>query len=835
MKRNNTNELAANFGMNMIIRFKYLWIILITLLAVGGYFGAQRIVMDSSNESFVAEGDDTVTQNNRFKEIFGNEEFVFILVEADDVFQHDVLAYIHALSDDLKANLPFVKEITSLADVELIEGRDETLYVEDLIGDTIPADLAELQAIKQKALAQKLYQNRILTPDARHTGLFISFERLPEYVYLPVKPGFSPLDEARWSADKVILQDRIFTEAQAQQRPELKLSRVADPRKLIPPALNVILARHPTTLCTVKATGMPVLDYTVDQLVFSEGTKFGLLALIASILLLLLIFRSATGVIVPVLILALTLVMVYGLMGWAKLPVSLISVLIPPLLFVISVSYSIHVINHVQHGFRDTGSRLKAIRYAYRHATWPCLFTALTTIMGFVSFVFIPMQPIRDVGIACAIGVAITFALVMVLIPISFSFGRDRQPNRPTRRAESSANLEHTGIIPKFGEFSVAHPWLVGITFLLALAPFIGYSFKFRIDSDFFDMLGDRVQFVQDSRYITSRLGGIYSYEVFIELPEAGMAKDPEVLRVLDTVTETVNAWDSTQQSMSLNDLIRQINMTMNNNDPAYDAIPDDPELIAQYLLLYEMSGGDSLDDWVDYEYQYLRLSVQASETSAAMQQKLADLTHMAAARLPAGTSVRVVGDIPMLLRMISLLSSGQVQSMLTAFLMIAPTMMLVIRSFKVGLIAMIPNVLPMLFVTGAMGILDYPLDMVTVMVIPTLLGIAVDDTIHYAVHFKQAFLKTGSYRAANRDTLHTVGNPMVFASMILILGFGTMSLALFKSMVNTGILSVIGILTAMLTELCLSPILFVYLKPFGKEAAAREPEDAVYAQEAVA
>ena len=105
--------------------------------------------MDSSNESFLPEGDETIIQNDRFKEIFGNEEFVFILVEADDVFDHDVLAYIRELSEDLEEHLPFVKEVTSLTNIEYTEAYDDTLYVEDLIGDEIPEDQESLQELKR--------------------------------------------------------------------------------------------------------------------------------------------------------------------------------------------------------------------------------------------------------------------------------------------------------------------------------------------------------------------------------------------------------------------------------------------------------------------------------------------------------------------------------------------------------------------------------------------------------------------------------------------------------------------------------------------------------------
>ena len=816
----NINEWAASFGSHVIIRYKYLFFLLITLCVVGGFLGMQKVIMDSSNESFLPEDDETILQNDRFKEIFGNEDFVFVFIEADHIFEHDVLTYIRELSEDLEDNLPFLKDITSLTDIEYTDAYDDTLYIEDLIGEDIPADKASLQEIERKALLKKAYVDRIITKDTKKTGIAISFEVIPDYVYLPVTKHFSPLDERNWPAENVIMHGDIFTEDQIKRHSGRPLIKVPDPRKLIAPALEVILERHKTEKYTVLTTGIPVMDYEGDWITSSEASKFGLIALIASAFVLFLIFRSVMGVLVPSLVLASTIILVYGMMGWMQMPVSMTSIIIPPLLLVISVSYSIHVINHFKHAFQQTGSRSQSIHYAYEHSAWPCFVTAITTALGFASFVVVPMKPIRYIGLSCAFGVMVAYLLVMILVPAFFSFGKDKA----SLQGEISERIPKHSLMVKWADFVINNAKKTGVISVLLTLILIGFSFNARIESDMIEIMGDNVESVRNSRYITERLGGLYSYEVMIELPEAGMAKNPDVLKTLETITNHVNSWEITKVSSSLNDIVKDLNMTMHNNDDAYYKIPDDQDLVAQYLLLYEMSGGENAEDWVDYDYKFLRLSVQVDEASMNFSSKFDEILRYEK-DFPEGTKMTIPGDIPILIKMFILLSYGQVKSVLVALIVITLVIILILKSIRVGLISMIPNLFPIITITGIMGMLDFPLDIITIMNIPMIIGIAVDDTVHYIIHFKQEFEKCHSYRVANRETFGKVGKAIIFTSVILTIGFSIFGLSVVKSMIHLAVLSSAGILSALAADLFITPMLFVYLKPFGQEKQERVQE----------
>jgi len=310
---------------------------------------------------------------------------------------------------------------------------------------------------------------------------------------------------------------------------------------------------------------------------------------------------------------------------------------------------------------------------------------------------------------------------------------------------------------------------------------------------------------------------GFTPNEVLIELPEDGMAKEPEVLMAVDAIDKKVNSWVSTTMTTSLNDMLKEINWVMHNKDDKYYSIPSSRELIAQYLLLYEMSGGEGAEDWVDYDYKTLHISVQVDRHSSTLEKKLNELRFFAENRLPEGTKTTIVGDIPILLKMINMLTDGQMKSVAVAFLVITLMMILILKSLRVGLLSMIPNIFPVVITMGTMGIMDIPLDFSTILIAPMIIGIAVDDTVHYFVHFKQEFLECGSYTNANRETFQKVGYAILFTSVVLVAGFSIFGFANIKSMFHMGLISGIGIFSALVADLFITPVLFVYLKPFGK------------------
>ena len=807
------NQMCADFGVKILIRYKYLVLFLVLAFVIFCFLGMSQLVMDNRAESFFTEDDEIILRNNRFKEIFGNEDFIFLLVQNDEVFSRDVLSFIRNLSRDFSENLPFLKDITSLTDMEYINVIDGDLYVEDLIEEEIPVERNTLEKIKQKILAKDIYLNRIITRDAKNTGIFLEFEKYPDVVYVPKKQNTS-------DTNIPYLQKDIFFEDEIKDFNQHK--KIIDPRKLVAPAYEYVLKQYDSEKYNLASSGSPISNYHISKAIQKDVGKTILITLIIAIILLIVIFRSFPAVLTPVLVIFASIIITFGSIGWLGMPMSNFASVLACLILVLTVSYSIHIINHFLTHFRKTGKRLDSIRYAFEHATWPCLITAATTAVGFLSFLVVPLVPIRILGISCTIGVAATYLLVMLVIPAVYSFGRDREISEKNIWKNIKQN---PGFMTKWADFalnSFKYTGMVSVLVICFLSFFIG---SIDVDTDFIRMFGDRNQFVKEAKQVTNYLGALYSYEILIELPEPGMAKEPEVLQSLEELTKMIDSHQTTELTMSINDLVKDISMTLNNNDRYYYRIPEKREQIAQYLLLYEMSGGELLNNWIDYEDKNLRLSVQANQASFILHPHFAEIKQFGQKNFPRGTIISINGTTPMFLKSSSLLIRGQINSIMIAFIGITIMMMLILRSIPVGLLSMIPNILPVAFVMGIMGLFKFTLNMQTIVVAPLLIGIAVDDTVHYFLHFRTEFIKTGSYKMANRETFRKIGWALVFTSIILILGFSAFTFSSITSIIHIAVLLTSGILIALLADLLITPALFVLFKPFGREAGNRKNE----------
>jgi len=806
----NKKSRIESLGM-YVIRHRYLVLVIVSIFVLIGFFGLERLEMDSSNESIFSSGDLLLEKNKEFKEIFGNEEFIYIMLESEDVFTYDVLQYIQDLCVDIEENLPFVREVTSLTNIDLIESQNDDLIIEKLIDEEIPSDKVKLEELKEKVLAKKTYVDRIISSDAKKTGIIVFMDVIPESVYAEVGKNFNPLDQEDYFPEDILMAENIYLEEKEG------LNIINDPRKIIAPALDKIISEHRDKGIKTYITGVALLDYEVELFTTKELVFFGLLALIISLVLMILLFRSFQATIGPFLIIVFTLIILFGFFGWFNIKLNIISVIIPTLILVISVSYSIHVINHFQYAFERTGSRKEAVRYVYQETSWPIFVTSLTTAMGFLSFLVVSMDAIRIIGLSSALGVFLTFILVMIILPILLSFGKDREAQlRIDENKDNKKNKFRTNMA-KLADFVSSNVKLSTIFAIILIVFFSYFSFQMKINSDFLEIVGENNELVKETRHITDNLGALYSYEVLIEFPEEDMLKDADVLQEINKMSEIIEKKASTISVLSLVDLIKEMNMIMNENKDEYYTIPDSSNLIAQYLLLYEMSGGDGLEELLDFAYEKTHITVFLEEFTENIQEDFNEIIKIGEERFPEGSRVSIVGDLPIMARIIKELTIGQAKSVLSALLVITIIMIIILKSFKLGLLSMIPNIIPIIVITGLMGFLQIALDMITILVIPMIIGIAVDDTVHYFIHFKKEYERHCSYHHANRETFKKIAKAVIFTSTILILGFALFGLSEMQSLINVGILAAAGILAALVADLFITPAIMVFVKPLGK------------------
>jgi predicted RND superfamily exporter protein len=412
--------------------------------------------------------------------------------------------------------------------------------------------------------------------------------------------------------------------------------------------------------------------------------------------------------------------------------------------------------------------------------------------------------------------VATTYLLVIVLLPSLLSFGKDREPH-PVYTQKDGRLLER--IMGRMGDRVLTRPRMTMVVFVILTAVCLVGMTRFEVSFDVCRSFGLKVPYVNRLHSIgQTEVGSLYSYDVALEFDRPGAAKEPANLRKFEQLIDEVKTFRLTKKVASLLDIVKDMNQVLHAGDPEYYRIPESREMVAQLLLLYENAGGAEAEKWVDYDYQRLRLMVEIDDYNSGEAARELRLIQERGRELFPDAKVLLIGSVSQFTVMQDYVTWGQVKSFFIALGVIAVLMTLVFGNLKTGLIGMIPNVAPAVAVGGIMGFAGIPLDMMTVTIMPMLLGLAVDDTIHFINHSQLEFTRTGDYRESTRRVFITVGTALFLTSLVLVLNFSVYMASVAKVFINMGILVGAGIVAALAADYFVTPVLLYWLQPFGEE-----------------
>jgi hypothetical protein len=323
-------------------------------------------------------------------------------------------------------------------------------------------------------------------------------------------------------------------------------------------------------------------------------------------------------------------------------------------------------------------------------------------------------------------------------------------------------------------------------------------------------------------------MGGIYSFVYLFDAGEADGIKSPAVLRELERLQAEANSHsDIVKKTYSLGDVLMDLNRSFHEGDPAYNILPETRDLIAQYLLLYEMSGGDEVNDYVSGDFSRASLELRLKATESSELAKLAGEIDAYLAENPtAASEVRVTGIGALWLQLMSYITQSQIRGFLLAFAVIGAMLCFIFRSLEVGLIAMVPNLSPVVLTLGVMGWIDLPLDYVRLLIATVAIGISVDDTIHHMTRFQIEFRRSGSYHEALRASMSDVGRALVITSVVLVVGFLVFQFSVLDSLASFGSLLATTISVALIADFLLMPALLLTFEPFGPDRADADRSD---------
>ena len=776
--------------------YDHRWIVLSLCLLVLGLCSvfASRVRFDNSYEAYFDQRDPVYADYNQFRDDFGSDEISYILYEAPSEpygpWNLEVMRKIERLTEALEDGTPFVKEVTSLTNVEFMQGIPDGLEIYDLL-EEFPKTQEELLAIREKVLAKPLYVGGLVSADGRYAAIILEMDR----------SSVDPIEEIRLDPDGGDGLDNLYPQATYNRIEEI-LSR---------PEFEGIRFHH---------TGDVPLNAVYNTIAQAESSRLGGICLLIIAVLLLFFFRRSVGVIGPLAVVSLSIVISVGavhVLGWS---LDIMFIMLPTLLIAVGVADAVHIISEFRALHATLGDRREAARRTLRLVGTPCLLTSLTTAAGLASMSISRIEAISHFAIYSAVGVVAAFLLSVTLLMFFLSFGR-----RAPRRASTERDLEQAKggrrmreVLEAVCRFDIRYrKSIIGVFGAIFVFSAFGIA-RLEVDSNFLDEFSDRVPVKRTTQFVDETMGGTGSLVYLFDTKVSDGIKQPEVLREIERL-QAVAAEQNflVMKTYSILDVLKDINQSFHAGEPSYHVVPDTRELIAQYLLLYEMSGGAEVEDYVssDYSRTSLELRIKLKETSYI--EELTDRMDSYLGDQPLREStLSMTGMGALWLKLQNYLTSSQIRGFLLAFTVIAAMMCLVFRSIKIGLIAMIPNLSPVLLALGAMGWLGIPLDYVRLLTGAVAIGISVDDTIHHITRYLYEFRRSGDYVEALFASTRDVGRALFITSVVLVSGFLVLTFSVMATLVTFGLLLSATILVALAADFLLMPALVLTFEPFG-------------------
>ncbi len=780
MKIERINEWFGRYA-ERLLRVRWWTLGAFVLLMILSVVGMKRMVKETSFDDYFIEDDPMLVKTEEFKSHFGNDYYVGVLTRCDNHFTKKNLTTLRALSNEFLDSLSYVDKVTSLTDIEFMVGSEEGMTIEQIVPDVIPEDgSVAMDSIKARAYSKPHVARKLISPKGDLSWIMIKLRAFPK--------------DSVWKKTSTVAPDIITGE---------EVERIINKPKYA--------SLHP------KGTGMPYVTHCKTIYIGKEMGRLMMIATLICVVVMLFMTRSLRGIIAPIISVVGGLFTTYGIAGFTQMYVDSTVLMIPTILaFAVAIAYNIHIFSYFSGRMRIHGERHKAIIETLREIGWSVFFCGFTTLVSLFSFLVIPIRPMHCVGIISSMSVLFVLLTSLIVTPVLLSFGKDK---RPIEGFTEDSDTRWTRFMVALSDKVLRNPKKIGYSFLAVCILLCIGLWKIEAAFDIERTMGLKVDYVKDVMEVgRSELGSLYSYDLIVELPDNDMAKEPEYLKRLDELQTKVNGYELTKRSTSILDILKDLNQTLNNGDTASYRIPDTEEEVAQMFLLYENAGGTESEYWMDYDYRRMRLMVEISDfNSARVERELSRIQNDAEKLFP-DAKITTVGNIPQYVTMMQYLVRGQMLSFVISILIIGVILMIAFQSIRVGLIGLIPNMMPAIFVGGYMGWAGVPLDMMTATLLPMMLGMAVDDTIHFINHSKLEYDRTRDYQTAIRRTFRVVGIAIVITSVITSAVFASFCSSACNMCLNFGLMAVIGILSALAADLFVTPILVSRCKVFGKE-----------------
>jgi len=762
-----------------------LFMLLLSILMISNI---RNITIDTSTEGFLHANDPTLIRYEKFKEQFGQDEKIMVVVEAKDVFSMDVLKKLKKLHSTLAENVPHLNDITSLINARNTRGEGDQLIVEDLF-ENFPQNEVELAKLKTIALNNSMYKN--LLYNKAHTFTTIILEP----------------SAYESSSDANALEG--FGEESTEE-----LEFLTDPSKseMVRAADKIAKEFNSEDFRVYIAGSLAVNDYN-KQSVQKDMQKFVKLVLLMMMVFLFIVFRRISAVLLPIFIVVLSLLTTIGAMALTGTPITIPTQILPSFLLAVGIGAVVHLLAMFFKDLNEHKDKNKAISYSLGHSGLAIIMTSLTTAAGLLSFSTAAIAPIAALGMFAALGVMIALLNTIVLLPALLSI----LPIKPAKEKQLEKSVKMDRLLIAIADFSFEHAKkIVGVSLVTAIG-FVYLASQVEFKHDPLSWQPDNSPIKISTFRVDHELRGSVTMEVIIDTKKENGLYDSALLTKIDRLVHEAEKLKTDKhfvgKGWGVGEVLKEIHRALHENDPKYYAITTNDALIPQEFLLFENSGSDDLEDLVDSQFSKARLTFKLPWMEAGEYAEISDkLTNLLESELGDGVEVTVTGMVPLFQRTLVAAMDSMATSYVVAFILIAIMMVILLGSVKIGLISMVPNVLPIVMSLGFMTMVNMPLDMFTMLVGAIVIGLSVDDTVHFFHNFAKYHHEGYSTKEAVEKTMLGTGRALIATTIVLSLGFYVYMFASLTNLINFGILAGGAISIALVSNIILGPALLTLI-----------------------
>ena len=709
----------------MIVTRRWLTILLSLLVMLALAAGATRlIVVDVDFRNHFGESDPHLIALEQLEETYALSDAVLVAVAPHNgtIFTQETLVAIEELTEQLWRT-PYATRVDSISNYTHSEGFEDELVVEQLIDEASSLSNTDIQRIMDIALGTEEVAGRFVSRDGRVAGLVVS-------IILP--------DDNRELAKREVTDYLYETVANAGEK---------------------------YTSIDYHLLGGLILNRVIGDALDDETGILGPIALGTMLLVALVLTRSIWGTLAIMLMIATIIPSALGFAGWTGLRLFGESGAALFVLMAVTVAHSVHIIEGMARGLRQGMAKAEAAIHAVRVNMWPVFLTSFTTAIGFLSLNFVDMPPFRVMGNIVAFGSMCAFAFAVTLLPAFLSV----LPFRAQKMREDKQDF-----FDRLSRFVISYRTILLCFFGILTVFLVAGISKIELRENWLEVLDESYEFRQSADFLSENFPGVETYEYSLDSGREGAVTDIEYLEQVESFANWYREQPEFVHIFSIADIMKRLNKNLHGDNPEYYALPDDPELAAQYLLLYEFSlpVGRDLNNLIDHDRRATRVTVSVKSMSSKEKIDLDDrarawLRQNVPSMETGATGISIVGSHSIQRNIENMLQGTFVAMAIVSLLLFA-----IFRSIRLGLVSLIPNFLPAAMAMGLWGYLVGEVGVPAAVVTAIAFGVIVDDTIHFMTKYTDS-RKAGKLPSESvQIAFSSVGRALFTTTIVFGLGF---------------------------------------------------------------